>query len=369
MFVKTAKDVKQERIEAQEEQRGLELSEDFLDMLNTWHSTPEPYDKNLDAYILENKVSILRNPVGETERGVRYFTPSSANSCPRELFHRLRGDKRDNHDIQPHQGRWQRLGTSFGDMVQRDLLFIHKYYKKLIGTEPAFVPKYLQLELGGQLKKVPFWEEFAAKHVSVEHNGVTVNLKGQPDGVLKYKDGSTIGLEIKSKQTSYSRTGSFSMRGPEQSHFKQVVAYSILYGIDEFLIVYGNLAKKDWILNEEDQHKYPDVRAFYVNITDEDRKELLDRFAGILKAVAENEPPKLDVTKWTFNRYKTVCAQTMTNHEIEEIREMLSYAEKKLEQAKTEVEGTKKKVPNALINEVEKLQSILTFIEEVKANG
>lgn len=361
MFLKTANEVKQERHEAVEATRADELTHEFVKMMDTWHSKPEPFDSKLEAYLLRCKSEILLSPIGKKEEGKNYFVPSSADSCPRELFHRLRGDERDELDDQPHQGRWKRMGTAFGEKIQRDLLYIHKHYMKMVGEKPPFVPLYRELELGGTIRKVPFWEEFAKKTLTLEHEGVEINIQGQPDGILKFKDGTTVGLEIKSKQTSYNRTSKFSMKEPEESHARQVAAYSLLYGVDEFIIMYGNLAKKSWDMDKEDYNKYPDLRAFYIKVSEDDKKRLLDYFASILKAVKENNPPKLDPDKWKFNRYKIACIKSMTREEFEEI----------VEEYETCVEEAKRldKVPRSLRNRIDNLLDIIHFARAIKSNG
>jgi len=361
MFLKSAKEVKQERKEAVEATRGDELTRDFLYMLDTWHSVPEPYDAKLEAYILRCKSDILLSPVGQKEDDGQYFTPSSANSCPRELYHRLRGDRRDDFPIPPHQGRWQRMGTAYGDTVQRDLLYIHKHYARKTGKKPSFIPLYRELELNGEVKKVPFWEEFAQKTMTVKHNGFDINIQGKPDGILKYKDGTVVGLEVKSKQTSYNRTSEYSMREPEESHKRQVVAYSILYGVEEFIILYGNLAKKAWNMSEEEYSRYPDLRAFYVRVTEEDKKKMLDYFASIIKAVKDNKPPKIDPDKWTFNNYKTACIMSMSKEEIEKIKDEFM----KL------VNSTRKldKVPRDLQNRINNLADIISMFNNLREDA
>src|SRR5690606_41372469 len=88
--------------------------------------------------------------------------------------------------------------------------------------------------------RLPAWDRFAETLVRIDYGGHTIALKGQPDGILRYKDGTRVGLEIKSKQTTAAKTGSYAMSGPEEKHLKQVVAYSLMYGLDDYLIVYGN---------------------------------------------------------------------------------------------------------------------------------
>lgn len=159
----------------------------------------------------------------------------------------------------------------------------------------------------------------------VEHNGVKFSLFGTCDGVLLYKtdEGEIIrvGLEIKSKQTTYAKTGNYSMREAQSSHIKQVICYSMMYNADYYLIVYINTSKKSWEMTEEDIAKYPDVRVFGIEVTQEMKNSVLDYFANIVIAVNEDNPPKLDLERWTFNNFKTACAESLTDDEVNEIKE------------------------------------------------
>lgn len=319
MFTQTAAEIIEQMETESTVQRGEQLTTDFLTMINNFHSNKQPYDLDLESYIHRIKYEAILNPPsqGKKQRGVNYFHPSSASSCLRELYHMAKGNKRDEDTIQPHQKRWQKLGGMFGDLIQHDLLAIHKHYERMTGNGPDFKPVYTEMETKvGDIIKVPMWEEFA-KTYGV-YSGVPIG--GQPDGILQYKDGARIGIEIKSKQTSSARTSQFSMRGPEPDHIKQVVAYSILYEVNEFLLVYGNLSKKSWVMSDEDQAKYPDLRCFYVYVSENDRQELLERFKSVMEMVKRGTPPKLDITKWTFNNFKRSIAQSMTNDEMKELK-------------------------------------------------
>lgn len=302
--------------EASEAQRGYEMVSDFLAMMDRWHGSAEVWDDVLDAEILEQQAYAIRKLKVFPPRSTTYFSPSSANSCKREMYVKLTGAKRDNSDSQPHQGRWQRAGTAFGDTLQRDLLFIAKHYENKFGEVPPFVPERSSLGF-------PMWERFARKFQSVEHRGHTVNFLGQPDGILRYKDGTSVGLEIKSKQTTSAQTTDYSMRGPKEDHVKQCIVYSIMYGVDDYLIVYGNLSKKAWVMTAEEYAKNPDLRAFHIHITESDRRALLDDFAYVLQAVKDVAPPRLDIEKWTFNSYKTACALSLTDEEVAEIKQQV----------------------------------------------
>lgn len=303
-------------------ERGDELENELLTMFDNWHKQPEVYDDDLSRQIAASKYYILRYPVklNWPKYGTKAIPPSSANSDPRELFHRLRGDKRDEVKSPPHQGRWRRMGTRFGEMIQDDLLFIEKHYERLIGEAPPFVPDRICIDD----KRFPFWEDFAKKIHHVKHKGHDLYFLGQPDGILRYKDGSRIGLEIKTKQTTAAATSPFKMKGPKEDHKAQVTLYSLIFGVDEFLIMYGNLSKKDWEISEEDYAKTPDLRAFYVRVTEEDRLALLDKYADVMDAIKTNNPPPLDLSKWTFNNYKTACALSLTDEEYADIIDQVS---------------------------------------------
>jgi hypothetical protein len=292
-------------------------------MMDLWHGSPEVYDDRLDAEIHRMNYEIRINPnrLEWGPKGTKYFSPSSANSCKRELYMKLSGADKDAQRNSPHQGRWQRSGTAFGDTIQRDLLFIEKHYERVFGTPPPFVP--VKTDRG-----YPMWENFAQMIKTVEHNGHTIRLLGKPDGVLQYKDGKRVGLEIKSKQTTAAQTSEYTMREPKSDHVKQVISYSIMYGVDDFLIVYGNLSKKAWDMTEEDYGKNPDLRAFHVHVTEADRQELLDGFAEVLQAIKDGNPPPLNLDKWTFNSFKTVCAQSLTESEFLSLEQMVHNVKK-----------------------------------------
>lgn len=231
---------------------------------------------------------------------------------------KVRKERRDQRYMQPHQGRWVRHGTAIGDSLQRDLLFIEKHYADIVGEKPSFV--FERTEDG-----YPAFEDFKKALVKVEapdDNGElqAFNLFGKPDGIMKHvATGNTLGLEIKSKQTTAAQTGHFKMKEPKEDHVKQCVAYSVMYGVDDFIITYINGSKKNWVLTEEEYAKNPDIRAFHVRITEEDRQELLSFFAEIVRRAKEGDPPKLALDKWNFNGYKTACALDLSREELDEI--------------------------------------------------
>lgn len=300
-----------------------ELVKELLGMFNRWHSHKEIWDDAIDIRIANDNVAIKtthRKKLAWGPKGTKYLSPSSANSDKRELYLKLTGAQRDVQKDRAYRGRWRRIGTAFGDMLQRDLLFIEKHYEKEFGEKPPFVPHYI--EIGDRL--FPAWEDFAQTIVWVEHRGHRIPILGKPDGIIRRREtGELIGLEIKSKQTTYAQTSYHSMQEAKIDHVKQCVNYSIMYGVRDFVILYGNLSKKSWGMSEEDEKKYPDLRGFHIQVTDDMIHEMLDYYADVMDAVKTGVPPEMDIDKWMFNNFKTAMAHSLTDEEYTELKERL----------------------------------------------
>lgn len=288
-----------------------QIEGDLLALLDEFYSLPEVWDDELTRQIHEwyaNAEKVWpKRP---------YFSPSSTNSCPRELYMKAKGAKRDVTKAQPHQSRWRRLGTVVGDFIQEDILKIERNFEKKTGNAPRF--KFVRNEDG-----TPMFEDFAKTNKLIEHNGEKFYLYGAPDGIMNYvtDDGEIVrvGLEIKSKQTTPARTSTYSLREPQQDHAKQCIAYSAMFDCDYYVVLYVNAAKKKWNMTEDEYEKTPDLRAFCMHITDEDRNGLFDELAENIKAVNSGNPPKLDIEKFRFNNFKTACANDLSEAEVDEL--------------------------------------------------
>lgn len=295
-----------------------EMADDLLALLNEWHSLPEVWDNELDAQIHK----WYSNPPKLFPKKP-YFSPSSAGSDPRELYMKGKGAKKDVERKPPHQGRWTRLGTAIGDVIQRDILFIEKHGEDKLGTAPRF--RWVRDDKGR-----PMFEDFAKANVPVKYRDKLFYLFGAPDGIMEYitDDGEVIrvGLEIKSKQTTFAQTGDFSMRGPEAKHVEQCCVYSMMYNVDYYIVMYVNASKKGWFMNEADVEKYPDIRTFGVSFSESDRLRVLDKFVDVLEAIDKDEPPTLDLSNWTFNSFKESIALSLTKDEMVELKEQVKRA-------------------------------------------
>jgi hypothetical protein len=279
------------------------IAKEFTQELDRWYSRPEQYDNELDRQIH----AWYANPPQVWPKRP-YFSPSSSKACPRELYLKSKGAKKDAFPKQPHKGRWQEIGTAIGDVIQRTVLAMER---NLPGCPFRFerTPD-----------DRPMFEDFAKKNQEVVHNGKRFYLYGTTDGIMRYINRETgeiirIGLEVKSKQTTPARTSLYSMKEAEEKHRKQCVAYSIMYDVDYFIILYVNGAKKSWDISDEDYAATPDIRAFGFEITDDDRNELLDFFADIINCIDRGTPPAMDLTRFTFNNFKTACALSLSDDE------------------------------------------------------
>lgn len=219
---------------------------------------------------------------------------------------------KDSFPKPPYQGRWQEIGTAIGDIVQRTVLAMER-------NLPGCPFRFERNDDG-----TPMFEDFAKRNVEINHNGQRFYLYGTCDGIMKYvtEDGEIlrVGLEVKSKQSTPAKTSVHSMKEAEEGHRKQCVAYSVMYNVDYYIILYVNAAKKSWVMTDEEYAVTPDIRAFGIEITDADRAELLDFFAEITRCVNENTPPSLDLSRWTFNNFKTACAKSLSDEEYETLK-------------------------------------------------
>lgn len=325
-----------------------EMESTFIQMFNDYHSQPEVYDNDIDKYIHE-----IYAEAPNVFPKYPYMSPSSLGSCPRGLYYKHHRAKKDNLPRQPHQARWQRIGTSVGDIMQRDILFMEKHLKDVAGYEAPF--KFIFNEDG-----TPMFEEFAKKNHPVTYDGVSFYLFGAPDGVMTYTDESgeehKVLLEIKSKQTTYARTGEWSMREAERKHIMQTIAYAIMFDLEYVIITYQNLSKKGWELSPEDEEKYPDLRAFAYRITDEDKEEVLRELSSLVGMFNERICPLPDLREWTFNNYKIKIATDITDEELalveEDVAEIQENSTNKME-----------------VNSVTKALAELKFIRELYKDG
>lgn len=256
------------------------------------HSLNFPDDPDLEKIIVGNGAEDDA-PV-KFEKGVVTFSPSSAYKCERELFYKA------NHvtylsRVLPYQKRWLRNASAVHAATQRDLLYAEKHLDK-----PLF--RVMKTAEG-----LPAWERNIQRVRQYTHDGVRFQVYGMMDGVLQYmKDKSRIGLEFKTKSTTIASIGPYKMKEIQPAHREQCTGYSLLFDLDEFLVVYESLAKDNWNKGEEAR---PDLRAFYINVVEWERDRLLDKFARVAQHVYDRTVPTPDYSKCLFCPYKGACEE------------------------------------------------------------
>lgn len=300
-----------------EEQRFADrLAEEFVAQMNEWHSRPEPFDKEVPHQLMRDYLAIDA-PFPQKP----YFTPSAATACPRELYEKGIGSKRDKGGQQPHQKRWTKIGTRIGDMLQEDMLLIEKHWPD--------APFQIDRTADGY----PAFEEFVAGNYPVAVDGEAFNLYGMSDGIMRYTDRETgeiirVGLEIKSKQTTPAMTSTHTMREANEKHIAQCKLYSLMFNVDYYVIVYINAAHKSWSIDDAEFTKTPDIRAFGFHFTDDDRYAALKPLADVRKMIREETPPLPDLTKFTFNGFKEAIARSLTDAEWAALEHQVELAKK-----------------------------------------
>jgi CRISPR/Cas system-associated exonuclease Cas4 (RecB family) len=222
------------------------------------------------------------------------FSPSSADKCEREIFYKAVKAPQDETTMYPFQRRWTRNSTAVHEAVQRNLL---EAEVKL--EDPEF--KVLRLP---EKDNLPAWEKNLESWILVTNNGVQFVVTGMMDGILEYKDGSRIGFEFKTKSNTVAAIKQ--LKEPAPSHRQQCVAYSVLFGVDEFVIVYESVAKDKWSTGEDAR---ADMKAFYVKVTEKDRKALLNKWSRVVMNLQDGEVSKPDYGKCTFCSYSTQCSE------------------------------------------------------------
>ena len=308
---------------SKEQLEAEEIASEFIKHLNNFHEKCIKPDNKIKAQLFRDYIFAWETEEAPNFGSNHFFRASSTGADAREHYHRLKRHKQDFAKRQLAQTtRWQNLGTAIGDMIQFDLLMAEKHSKGRFQFERIIK------EVGnGFGRSLPHFEEFSTKTVRFNHRGKDFLIHGSTDGILHYTttDGRIIrvGLEIKSKQGSYSKTSYHSMKHPDYKHKKQTVSYSLMFDVDYWIILYVNASKKAWNPTEEDLMKCPDIRAFGHYVTKEMKEDVLDRFASICDSVDNNNPPKLELENWTFNGYKQACAESLTNAEIVELIDYL----------------------------------------------
>lgn len=291
---------KNDKVKAMSEEVQTETSHAFHKMMDDFHSRNIRNDYKLDIQILQWKIEEMTdgkdNLRGTWDNSLPTFSPSSADACDRQLaFKVTSGIDEDEKSMLPYQRRWVKNGSAVHERQQADLLYIEKY------LEDA------PFEVMRTKEGKPAWERNTRTVRQFEHNGEKFQIYGMVDGMLfDKKRKKRIGYDFKTKSTTVATVGDYKLKVPQENNVLQMVAYSLLFDVDEYLIHYESLAKDGWTKGEEAK---PDMKVFHIFITPEMRTALLDKFASVAKQVRLDQLPNPDFNKCLFCPFKSVCEE------------------------------------------------------------
>lgn len=277
-------------------ERGQRLAGGLYKQFNELHSIdfyPKEQVERILLRQMEKEIDTSRDYIENKPNDLICFSPSGVAKCKRELIYKATKMPKDEIIRYPYQHRWTRNSSAVHGAVQRDLL-----YMPHVLDNPMFTVHMLEDGL-------PAWENNIKKFKQIHHNGQDFLLYGMMDGILEYKaDGSLIGFEFKTKSTTIGCVGSYKMKAPAEEHILQCTAYSLLFDIDEFILMYESVAKDGWMKGKDAKI---DFRTFYHKVTEEDKKALLDKLADVTAMYNKGHLPPKEDDKCVFCPYKTLC--------------------------------------------------------------
>lgn len=275
-------------------EQGSKMAQHLLDHFNILHGMRHRRnDREIETLLLrqkEHEVEMIGSFPTYPKDLVK-FNPSGSSKSNLELYFRAKGEEARATDLYPYHDRWTRNATAVHEFVQRDLLYIEK-----------FVPSSM-FSVERTAKGLPAWEQNILTYKVLEHKGKQFVLNGMMDGILNYK-GQKIGFEFKTKSSTIGQVGHYKMKDAQADHKLQCVAYSLLFGLDDYILMYESVAKDGWMKGAEAK---PDIRAFHVHVTEEMRQDLLDKFASVVESVETDTPPEHEPEKCFFSPYKHLC--------------------------------------------------------------
>jgi hypothetical protein len=313
------------------QERGKRIEQEFMEQLDRYYASPTAsfYLEDLEREFYEQKIRHL----GFTpypKDGYITFGASQTSKCDREIFYKYGDVKPEKSDDLPFRGRQRRIGTAVVDYLQLDLI----HMPERLGDDCKFRVK--------RTKSGEFAFEDAAAHrrvfeVTLEDGySCRFAIFAKPDGILEY-EGSNLLFEYKTKATGIKPMNQkLDYKGAQEDHLRQVTAESLVFGINEGIILYESTQKPAWFSDEEsksvtkgnktwkDGQPVPDMRAFYFRITRKMQEDLLIDLARQARKVYEGEKPEVTpemTRKCGFCAFWEHCHNDLTAENIEKLRE------------------------------------------------
>ncbi|MGG0487232.1 PD-(D/E)XK nuclease family protein [Priestia aryabhattai] len=275
------------------EKRGDRLVEALVNQINAINSIDYFNVLEVEELLLKEHAHAIEKmkTYPKFPKGMVRFSPSGASKCERELFFKAVKATQDEKTGHPFQRRWTRNSTAVHGAMQKQLL-----ESEVLLDGPEF--KVVRLSSG-----LPAWEKNIEKTKIIEHNGVTFCIFGMCDGILEYKDGTKVGFEYKTKSNSVAQIKQVK---DIKQYQHQLTAYSILFGVNEWLVNVESVAKDKWSTGSIARD---DFKVFYHKVSEADKKALLDKWARVAANVDDGELSKPDYGKCLFCPFKSTCQE------------------------------------------------------------
>lgn len=280
---------------------GAQYEREFLAQMDELHSQNLWPDADIEEYLLLDKtaeVEALRK-FPDYPKDIVKFNPSGASKTDMDLWLKAMGYN-EVSDLYPYHKRWTRNSSAIHEAIQHDLIYSEKY------TDNAF--RMGRLENG-----LPAWEHNVKRWREIDHRGQKFILHGMLDGIMIHEEtGNQVGFEFKTKSNTIAQVGDYLMKGPYDYHVDQTIAYYLLTGVRDYLLVYEAVAKPKWLAMGDAK---PDMRAFHVYVTDEMALRLLDKWADVANKVYTREMPE-NTELGFFSGYKHLFHEGVFNGEV-----------------------------------------------------
>lgn len=312
--------------------KGDRIVREFLEQIDAYYASPSTgfYDNRIERRYLEQKLRHLAWKPYPND-GLVTFGASGTNLCDRQAVFKFGGTKPEKSDDIPFRGRQRRVGNAVVDYFQLDLVHMQKRLGK--GAKFTMAEAWNEYENSdGSTYRVKEWrmEDAAQVRKVFEYDGVKFAITAKPDGIFDYEGGNLL-FEYKTKASGLvAMNGKLDFKGAQDDHLRQVTAESLVFGINEGLLVYESTEKPAWF-SDEDNKNVPktrktwrdgkpvsDIRPFYFEITEAQQEALLRDLAAQAKLIYAKEVPEMVVdmtSKCGFCPFSKHCKASLTDEE------------------------------------------------------
>lgn len=268
-----------------------DYAEEFYQQLEKYYNLDLDTDNEIEIAFYKDYINLLfRKEEKEYLCDVK-FSPSSVSHCRRELYFKNLNFKDSSVTREPYQKRWIRNSRLAHMGIQKDLMMMERY-----------VPSPFTLKRN--VDYTPAWEENIKRHREITYDGETFCLSGMMDGTLVHEDGKTFGFEFKTKSNTVAQVGNYLLKDINENHKQQLIAYSILFDINDYIVVYESMAKDTWKKGKEARQ---DIKVFHYQVTEEDRQMVLLKLAEVTRSCFNMIQPFKETDKCLFCNFKKVC--------------------------------------------------------------